>query len=226
MPSGCLATNDELEQKHQYHQDHDIPFPSLVGRAEPGRLCSKGLAAVHLACRYGREDMVRYFIPCEDAGTLWESKWCDPNAPTESNETPLHVAVIFGKLNIVKHLLTVQLVDVNARNNKNKTPLHMATMKKINSETVDIVRLLIQAGADANLKDNDNCSPLSSLQRVISVNGSPFLSMFQKDSAAEILSLLENEIARSGSTTKCTKSDDDLTAEGERLIKKSKLDDL
>jgi ankyrin repeat protein len=222
MPTGCLATNDELQQKHQHHQDQDISFESLVGRAEPGRLCSRGLAAVHLACRYGREDMVRYFIPCEDAGRLWESKWCDPNALTETKETPLHIAAVFGKLNIVKYLLTVQLVDVNARNQKNRTPLHMAILTQINIDTVEVVRSLLQAGADVNLEDFEGRSPLLSLRRVIGDNGSPIMRMFRKEAAAEILFLFEDEIIRSGLTKGGTKLGEDLIHEG-RSKKKTKL---
>ena len=78
----------------------------------------------------------------------------DPNTSTESDQlTPLMVACLEpGNIRIAKLLLQAR-ANINQQNNKGHTALILAC----NSETPnnDLVRLLIQSGADISIKDSE-----------------------------------------------------------------------
>jgi hypothetical protein len=69
----------------------------------------------------------------------------------EKGITPLHIAARYGLISYVRHLV-FQQVDVHAADAYGKTPLWWAA----SSGYSDIVRLLVQAGADPDVDDNVN----------------------------------------------------------------------
>lgn len=79
------------------------------------------------------------------------------NAKTITGATPLHIASAYNNKEAVKRLLQVKDIDLDATHNKDlTTPLHYA----INREFTEIATLLIESGADCNIKEYDQFTPL------------------------------------------------------------------
>lgn len=74
---------------------------------------------------------------------------------TEHNSL-LHIAIKLGYLDIVKFLLKHKC-DVNAQTRRLRAPLHYATY---NNTPTEILALLIDNGADIEIKDDDNATAL------------------------------------------------------------------
>ena len=74
----------------------------------------------------------------------------------ENDLTALFVATIENRIDVIKHLLH-ERADVNrqARYTKN-TPLHWAAR----NNNTEVTRMLIDKGADVNLQNYDNKTPL------------------------------------------------------------------
>lgn len=72
----------------------------------------------------------------------------DVNARDAEQNTALHLATKHGHKNIMA-LLIKHGADLNAQNDYSSTPLHL-TEKNIAS-----IRILLEAGADPNIKDKD-----------------------------------------------------------------------
>ncbi|GHU16644.1 hypothetical protein FACS189472_02140 [Alphaproteobacteria bacterium] len=82
------------------------------------------------------------------------AKGADVNAKDGKDNTPLHLAAIYGPTEVAELLLD-RGADVYAKNNKGNTPLHLAAK----SGQTEIARLLLTNGADVNAKgtlDRDN----------------------------------------------------------------------
>jgi len=82
------------------------------------------------------------------------------NVQNKNGETPLHIAVENGHINIVKLLISSK-ADVNVRDKNGDTPLHVAVF----TERIDIAKLLISKKADVNIGDKDGNTPLHSAVR-------------------------------------------------------------
>ena len=67
------------------------------------------------------------------------------------NWTALHFAANEGKLEIVKELLRKQNIDKDAKSTIDRTPLHLAVIRGF----IEIVRALIESGANRNSRDFD-----------------------------------------------------------------------
>lgn len=70
------------------------------------------------------------------------------NAVDELKNTALHYAAKQADLNVMR-LLIENGADLNAPNDKLSTPLHLT------EKNVDAIRILLEAGAEPNLKDAD-----------------------------------------------------------------------
>lgn len=80
----------------------------------------------------------------------------NPNYFDSNLNNALIIACSEGHKNIVRYLLTKNL-QINFQNKKGYTALHFA----VNDCNHRIVKLLLEAGADADLSDNDKNTPLS-----------------------------------------------------------------
>ena len=82
-----------------------------------------------------------------------------------SYETPLHLACSYGKPAIGRVLL-IHGANVNAVNIRRQTPLHMLSFgpyvkdESPSKSPSRLVGILVDSGADANARDNDNETPL------------------------------------------------------------------
>lgn len=81
-------------------------------------------------------------------------------------QKPIHVAVYYDKIYIVKYLIS-KGADVNARDSNNGTPLMIAS----NLGHLDILRCLIANGADINAKNNQN-------KTAMNVSGNPIIDFY------------------------------------------------
>ena len=86
----------------------------------------------------------------------------DVNAQSDDLWTPLHLAVITEKLSFTRALLDHQ-ADVNSRNDQGQSPLHLLARlgtSQGEDDGSDIVKLLLERGANVDEKDNNNATPL------------------------------------------------------------------
>nr|XP_022906763.1 uncharacterized protein LOC111418452 [Onthophagus taurus] len=88
-------------------------------------------------------------------GRLLIEKGADVNAKTNSNQTALHYAAIYGNIEVGR-LLLENGVDVNWKDTSETTPLHFTAHKG----DMEFGRLLLENGADINAKTNEGETPL------------------------------------------------------------------
>ena len=78
----------------------------------------------------------------------------DINQINCDHRTPLHAAVFYRRMNIVKRLIK-QKAKLEAKDRHYKTPLFYAKANGMK----DIVEILIKAGADDNSEGFNDCAP-------------------------------------------------------------------
>ncbi|EUC67242.1 succinyl-CoA synthetase alpha chain, GDP-forming protein, putative [Rhizoctonia solani AG-3 Rhs1AP] len=88
-------------------------------------------------------------------GGMWASVSV-PVAPDTNTENSMHGYAVSGNLENLGELLTKQPELVNSRDEFDYTPLHLATDRG----HLEVVRLLLDKGADASLKDQDGDTSL------------------------------------------------------------------
>jgi uncharacterized protein len=132
-----------------------------------------GIAAVLFALYRGKNEITRLLIDRGARLDLFEAAATgtqerveqllhkDPESISSYSPdgwTPLHLAVFFGRVNIV-HLLLGKGANIDAPSSNNQlvTPLHSALANPHNSA---VGQLLIGAGADLNAKQSEGYTPL------------------------------------------------------------------
>lgn len=144
--------------------------------ADPALLNAKnesGLSAVLMATYAGKNEIAKLLIDRGARLDLFEAAATgnqdrveqllhkDPttiNSYSSDGWTPLHLAVFFGRINIV-HFLLAKGADINAvsTNDQRVTPLHSALANPHNSA---VAQLLIGAGANLNVRQSHGYTPL------------------------------------------------------------------
>jgi len=111
------------------------------------------------AARDGTVEDVKYFI--EEKGVNVNTRKNDNSI--NNGETALHVAAWYGKVEIVKYLISKR-ADVDAKTDKGVTPLHNAATDTGHAEhddgKLEVAKILISEGADVNA-EFDGITPLS-----------------------------------------------------------------
>lgn len=74
--------------------------------------------------------------------------------------TPITIAMLNNHLGTVKRLLQEENVDVNGKDDKGRTLLAMAMLDIEEPNCVDFAKFLIDKGANINLGDVDQTTPL------------------------------------------------------------------
>ena len=113
-----------------------------------------------------QDGMKRLFDPRRNHLSVWvwirdpddpRSRFWRSYQPEQARAKPLHYAALCGVQDVAAFLINERLQDVNVRGfDKKETPLHVASRLG----HVDIVRLLLEHGADAQAQDDDKRTPL------------------------------------------------------------------
>jgi ankyrin repeat protein len=82
----------------------------------------------------------------------------DFNARAKDNSTPLHRAAYSGCPRAVE-LLLQRGAEVNACDGAHMTPLHKSLLNELDQPDVDVVRLLLENGANADVEDDEGRTP-------------------------------------------------------------------
>jgi ankyrin repeat protein len=133
------------------HEIQAKPKPdiaSLLAQGVDPNECAYGQNALHVAAKFGKTDALRQLI----AG----GAQVDKGASSFMNASALCFAVYYGHDDTVQELIA-QHAHLNYTLDKIlATPLHIAAMKG----RYKITKMLIDAGANVNARNNFNCTPL------------------------------------------------------------------
>lgn len=94
-----------------------------------------------MACRQGNMEVVLYLI----------EKGSNIHDLDSKGSNLLYVASDNEPINVLEYLLSLKKLDINNQNNEGLTPLMVAAL----GGRADKVKMLVQSGANINLKDND-----------------------------------------------------------------------
>lgn len=164
-------------------------------------LSQGGKSAVNgmLASRF-MESNKELFTACKNGDLTLIKKKVEEDKCGLSNKdkfycTPLHVASLNGKLNIVEYLLKSG-ADINAQDVQKMTPLHLAAMRG----HLDIVKFLVSKGADLDMTNNKNILAIDIARQKNQVEVVAYLTTAKQDvvkarEAAAIARKIEEEKA-------------------------------
>ena len=128
-----------------------VLFSVYVGRTEIAKLLIDRGADLDLfeAAATGTQERLELLLRKNPASI---------NSFSAEGWTPLHLAVFFGRINIV-HLLLSKGANINipSKNDQRVSPLHSALANPQNSA---VGQLLIGAGADLNVRQSEGYTPL------------------------------------------------------------------
>ena len=141
-----VGITDRFEYLELHHQ--------LESGMEP-RLVQHYITLVHVACKYGWLDFMKYLI---------EEHSCDPHSvvPYEQ-QTPLHFACRYGHIDTVCYLIREQHCDPDCCDSSQRTPLRLMCGGRMCSEeeALEVVVFLVAtAKCDVNKRDVDGNTAL------------------------------------------------------------------
>ncbi|XP_061965871.1 zinc finger CCCH domain-containing protein 30-like [Populus nigra] len=108
----------------------------------------------------GFKQSIERDLSCVDEIGLWYGRKKGSKQMVNEHRTPLMVAATYGSIDVIKVILSLSYVDVNRSCGVDKsTALHCAASGgAVNA--VDVVKLLLAAGADCNLADANGHRPI------------------------------------------------------------------
>lgn len=116
---------------------------------------SDGFTALHVACKYGRVEAVRFLL---DVGAKINVR------TYKQLLTPLHVACLWNQPNAAKILLDCDTCKINVRDRNNNTPLQYAC----SAGNARIVELLLKYEPDLEAKNDKGKTPLNEAEESLS----------------------------------------------------------
>jgi len=136
----------EVLTSEQWAELLKAPLERAVGQGKTDlahklmRAGAETAGALHTAAQGGHEEIVKYLLGSGAASVAEKD---------ETGRTPLHVAALWGRTEVV-HLLLLRGADRDALNNNGRTPLFLATTV---GQTASAL-VLLAAGADANIRSS------------------------------------------------------------------------
>nr|XP_043632757.1 zinc finger CCCH domain-containing protein 29-like [Erigeron canadensis] len=115
---------------------------------------------------------------CLDDASFWYGRrnGCKGKMGFEER-TPLMIAAVYGSLNMLKHLIDSNKVDVNKTSDSDgATALHCAAAGG-SSLAFETVKLLLEAGADPNIVDDNGNKPVDLIARGVKSNKKKAIEM-------------------------------------------------
>ena len=107
---------------------------------------SQGRSPLHCACVSGVLDVVKMLVEAGAGVRITDNE----------GDTCLTLASYFGHIETVRYLVDLPRVELNHRCSENKTALHCAAQEK----HTDVAQLLIDAGAEIDIKNSDGRFPV------------------------------------------------------------------
>ncbi|KAI9989477.1 hypothetical protein PInf_019760 [Phytophthora infestans] len=124
-----------------------------------------GMNAIHWASYVGGLECIKELIKVGGS----------PTATDSNGRNALHHACRKDHDEIVRYLVSTAHVDINSRSENQDTPLH----KAVRGKSLKVVEMLLKLGADPNLRNEQNRTPLDDLEATLS-------SVFDSASMTEI----------------------------------------
>jgi ankyrin len=185
---GGTPLHSVAEGIYLYSKDDGIRVAQLLLEhgADVNALDENNITPLHSACYFGRVEIARVLL---DGGATTNTKYqgrtpmhaaaesgdyndvlvaqlllehgADVDVLDDDNQTPLHLASFFGRVEMVLVLLSAG-ANASTENTLGLTPLHLVSQGPYHSEgdSVGITQLLLEHGADVNAQDKNHASPL------------------------------------------------------------------
>uniref|UniRef100_A0A8C8EI72 Ankyrin repeat and sterile alpha motif domain-containing protein 1B n=1 Tax=Oncorhynchus tshawytscha TaxID=74940 RepID=A0A8C8EI72_ONCTS len=185
----CADSSGYTPLHHASLNGHrDVVLKLLQFEASTNVADSKGCFPLHLAAWRGDVDIVRILVHhgpshcrvnqqvtthCSGGRYGGSEELTDPTMRNSRDETPLDLAALYGRLQVVCMLVTAHPNLMSSHGTRRHTPLHLAARNghhsavhtlleagmDVNSQVsslygkMDVVRLLLDSGIDANITD-------------------------------------------------------------------------
>ncbi len=183
---GFSCKNSKNKKEHQSVQESTRRARPSDSKRE-GRRYPHGTTRLHRASKSGNTNEVKSLLKFEKA---------DPNARNDHEQTPLHFASRgnfgYGNGDIVKLLLDAG-ADPNVRDRHGYLPLFIA----IDFARPDVVRALVEGGADIRLKSKKDNLGSTPLMHAKNVKGWGYKN--PKETIQEVIDILEEAIKKQDS---------------------------
>lgn len=159
-----MDTKEPTLQSLIFHSDFEEVRRLLSTGIDVNSIDDSGLTPLSVAVEYKKMDIIPDLL----------SHGADPHDPDVDGNSLLHWAVRRLKYQLVQYLLEHN-ANPNYQNNQGQTPLYwMAINYKdgpYSTVSMDIVKLLLHAGADKNIPDNHGVSAIEKFRMRYGPNG-------------------------------------------------------
>ncbi|XP_046393207.1 BRCA1-associated RING domain protein 1-like isoform X2 [Ischnura elegans] len=179
-------TTPVKNSKENRQHDSLVKNVSDTARKAANKRNAKGETPLQVACKKGILKQVQELI----------ANGANPNVKDNFGWTPLHEAIQYSHIEIVKELIEKGRASVNTPGGENCTPLHKAVALNI----LEAIKLLLKYGADPNLVD---------------IYGNIPIEYSQSD---EVTRMLENHATSFTKYTILGQVSDDVDFEEERVV--------
>ena len=133
------------------HGHLDVASCLIDQGARVNHVGSRARTALHVACFDGKEELAQLLL----------ERGADPALVDEDGETAVNGACFHGRVGVVGCLLRHGGSPIDLPDRLGYTPLHSAALEGY----LEVVNLVIQAGADPTISQRDGTTPLTSARK-------------------------------------------------------------